>query len=94
MRAGPCAVERGSTIRLDTSKKGGEMKQQLVKGKRDEKAVTTQKDNPQEGALSDELQERIAKRAYELYLERGCREGCDVEDWVDAEREILTVPRG
>lgn len=69
------------------------MKQQLVKGKRDEKAVTTQKDHPQEGALS-ELQERIAKRAYALYLERGCREGCDVQDWVDAEREILTVPRG
>ena len=70
------------------------MKQQLVKGKHDEKAATTQKDPIQEGALSDELQERIAKRAYELYLERGRREGCDVEDWVDAEREILTVPRG
>jgi phosphoenolpyruvate synthase/pyruvate phosphate dikinase len=71
----------------------GDMKQQLVKGKRDEKAVTTQKDHPQEGALSDELQERIAKRAYDLYRERGCREGCALEDWVDAEREILTVPR-
>ncbi|SPP66339.1 DUF2934 domain-containing protein [Nitrospira lenta] len=70
------------------------MKQQLVQGKRDEKAVTSPEDNPQEGAFSDELQARIAKRAYELYLERGCREGCDVEDWVDAEREILTVPRG
>ena len=69
------------------------MKQQWLKGKHDEKAVTSQKDNPQEGALSDERQERIAKRAYELYLERGCREGCDVEDWVDAEQEILTVPR-
>ena len=69
------------------------MKQQLVKGKRDEKAVTTQKDNPQDGALSDELQERIAKRAYDLYRERGCLEGCALEDWVDAEREILTVPR-
>ena len=66
------------------------MKQHLVKGKRNENAVTTRKDNPQDG----ELQERIAKRAYELYLERGCREGCAVEDWVDAEREILTVSRG
>lgn len=92
--AGPCAVERGSTIRLDTSRRGGEMKQQFVKGKRDEKAVSARKDNPQEGALSDERQERIAKRAYELYLERGCREGCDVEDWVDAERDILALPRG
>ena len=54
------------------------MKQQFVKGKRDEKAVSAIKDNPQEGALTDERQERIAKRAYELYLERGCREGCDV----------------
>lgn len=70
------------------------MKQQLVKGKHDEKAVTTQKDKPQGSALSDEQRERIAKRAFELYLERGCREGCDVEDWVDAEREILTVSRG
>ena len=69
------------------------MKQQHLKGKRDEKDATTQKDNPQEGALSDELQERIAKRAYELYLERGYRDGCDAEDWVDAEREILTLPR-
>lgn len=69
------------------------MKQHLVKGKHNEKAVTTQRDNPQEGAVSDELQ-RIAKRAYELYLKRGCREGCAVEDWVDAEREILTVPQG
>lgn len=70
------------------------MKQQHLKSNSVEKAVTTQKDNPQESALSDELQERIAKRAYELYLERGCREGCGVEDWVDAEREILTLPRG
>ncbi len=70
------------------------MKQQLLKGKRDEKAVTTQEDHPQEGAVSDELRERIAKRAYELYLERGCREGCDVEDWEDAEREILPLPHG
>ena len=70
------------------------MKQHLLKGKQNEKAVTTQADKPQGTALSDELQERIAKRAYELYLDRGCREGCDVEDWVDAEQEILTVPHG
>ena len=68
------------------------MKQQHLKGKRDQKAVTTQKENPQEGASSDELRERIAKRAYELYLQRGCREGRAGEDWVDAEQEILTVP--
>lgn len=66
------------------------MKQQLLKGKHHEKALTTQEDKHLGSALSDELWERIAKRAYELYLERGCREGCALEDWVDAEREILT----
>ena len=36
-------------------------------------------------------QERIACRAYELYLERG--EQCDaLQNWLDAEREILGSP--
>ncbi|NOT23068.1 MAG: DUF2934 domain-containing protein [Nitrospiraceae bacterium] len=38
----------------------------------------------------DDLQERITTRAYELYVQRGRREGCALEDWVDAEREILS----
>jgi len=33
-------------------------------------------------------QQRIATRAYELYLDRGERPGGDLEDWLDAEREI------
>jgi len=69
------------------------MKHQHVKGKRDEKAITIEKDNPHEGALSNEQREHIAKRAYELYLERGCRDGCALEDWADAKREILTDNR-
>ena len=27
--------------------------------------------------------------AYERYVERDCREGCTLEDWLDAERETL-----
>jgi hypothetical protein len=30
----------------------------------------------------------IARRAYELYLSRGGEHGHDVEDWVQAEREL------
>ena len=30
----------------------------------------------------------IAKRAFELYCERGCQDGHDVEDWLRAEREL------
>ena len=69
------------------------MKQQRLKENYKESAITTQEEHPQEGALSDELRERIAERAYELYLQRGCREGYDLEDWADAEREILTLSR-
>ena len=31
----------------------------------------------------------IASRAFELYCQRGCQAGHDVEDWLQAERELL-----
>jgi Protein of unknown function (DUF2934). len=34
-------------------------------------------------------QEQIAKRAYEIWNERGRPSGCDVDHWVEAERELL-----
>ena len=37
---------------------------------------------------TDGLQGTIATRAYALYEERGYRQGCDLQDWLDAEREI------
>ena len=36
------------------------------------------------------IRECIAVRAYELYEARGRRDGHDVEDWISAEREILS----
>jgi len=38
----------------------------------------------------DDLPSLIAKRAYELYSERGYRDGSAVDDWLEAEREILS----
>ena len=35
------------------------------------------------------LHELIATRAYELYEIRGCVEGYDCEDWLEAERQVL-----
>jgi hypothetical protein len=35
---------------------------------------------------------RIAARAYELYLARGCAHGHDLEDWLAAERELSGRP--
>jgi hypothetical protein len=33
-------------------------------------------------------QEEIRRRAYELYLERGEQPGYDLDDWLQAEREL------
>ena len=40
--------------------------------------------------LSSKLRNRIATQAYALYQARGYRQGCDLQDWLDAEREILS----
>lgn len=45
----------------------------------------TQKGKP----AFDDLHARISARAYELYVQRGSRDGHAQEDWLDAEREIL-----
>jgi hypothetical protein len=35
------------------------------------------------------LEERIRRRAYELYVERGNQSGSELDDWVQAEEEVL-----
>jgi Protein of unknown function (DUF2934) len=51
---------------------------------------------PQGGASAElgkpafeDLHAHISCRAYELYLQRGCRDGHALEDWLDAEQEIV-----
>ena len=38
--------------------------------------------------LESSVQSRIARRAYERYLERGRVSGNEIDDWLQAEREI------
>ncbi len=40
-------------------------------------------------ATNEVRREEIELRAYVKYCERGCESGHDVDDWLDAEREIL-----
>jgi hypothetical protein len=35
------------------------------------------------------IQSTVAKRAYQIFEKRGCKHGCDLEDWVTAEKELL-----
>jgi len=38
---------------------------------------------------SDSLEERIQRRAHELYVDRGNQSGSELDDWLQAEEEIL-----
>jgi Protein of unknown function (DUF2934) len=39
------------------------------------------------------LEDRIHRRAYELYTQRGCQSGSGLDDWLQAEGEILRAER-
>jgi Protein of unknown function (DUF2934) len=39
-----------------------------------------------------EVQDAIARRAYDIYVQRGGQNGQDVEDWLKAEKEISSKP--
>ena len=55
------------------------------------KSTARQPDNQPTGQTqqsSENLQEQISRRAYELYLERG-EQSDAVQNWLDAEKEIL-----
>lgn len=36
-------------------------------------------------------EERIRRRAYELYLRRGNQPGSEIDDWLQAEEEVLSA---
>lgn len=40
------------------------------------------------------LREEIAKVAYELFESRGCVHGCDLDDWLEAEKIVLSQHAG
>ena len=52
----------------------------------DERTLTPEPESMQK--YSDEVRERIAKKAYELYEQRERQGGRDVEDWLKAEELV------
>lgn len=65
-----------------------ERKTPAPKQQKSEKAPA-QHPHPLPPSCCDNLQALIAKRAYELYSERGYQDGSPLDDWLIAEREIL-----
>ena len=43
---------------------------------------------PEQSQSTNSAATDIAQRAFELYCERGCQDGQDVDDWLQAEREL------
>lgn len=59
---------------------------------------TSQADTPQtapqsvgDTSVASPDRERIAMRAYELYLARGASDGAALDDWLTAEREVSST---
>jgi hypothetical protein len=48
----------------------------------------TQAETQEVAAGNSAPEEEIRLRAYEIYLERGQQPGSDVDDWLQAEREL------
>jgi len=42
------------------------------------------------GLLHSSREQEIRNRAYEIYLQRGGQSGYELEDWLQAERELTT----
>lgn len=78
-------TERGTCL----AKTGVKPKEGLIM---DEPIKNEQRDVPADRAAASSVElerEAVARRAYSLYEERGCCDGCDVDDWLQAEAEVL-----
>jgi Protein of unknown function (DUF2934) len=47
-----------------------------------------------EGLLHSTREQEIRIRAYEIYLQRGGQPGYELEDWLQAERELTSKEEG
>jgi hypothetical protein len=82
------AISGNSPVKKTASKVGVSMPQGARMAKKDNQSPEVSYPGPSM-ALSEELRERIAQRAYEIHQKRGGQHGSDWEDWLQAEREIL-----
>lgn len=66
----------------------------MARTKIDARTVTAADRAPKSLAQPSTVPNRdVACRAYDLYLARGCEHGHDVEDWLQADRELRNTRR-
>jgi hypothetical protein len=49
---------------------------------------------PSQQSAGQASDSEVAYRAYELFVARGCRHGGDLDDWLQAERELRNAGYG
>ena len=76
-------------MKSQTSSQRGEKQPYVPAGSQPAAVASLVKPAQQLRFSNEDLQERISARAYELYAQRGWREDHALDDWLDAEREIL-----
>lgn len=78
--------------RLKQDRKGERMKKKTAPAKAAtrpvKRAAASSARIKNHGPVQD-IQVRIAARAHELYVQRGCLDGYHLHDWLEAEQEIL-----
>jgi hypothetical protein len=57
-------------------------------GSKEPQATSTQAEMREVSVGNPASDEEIRRRAYEIYLERGEQPGRDLDDWLQAEREL------
>jgi Protein of unknown function (DUF2934) len=67
-------------------------KEKSMSPKPQQNGSTEAEETPTQAATGDVSapDEEIRRRAYEIYLERGEQQGRDLDDWLQAERELET----
>ena len=82
--------ENHTAMNVEPLRQTKKTKPQSPTSKPAQAAASTPARTRQRVSQCDDLQALIAKRAYELYCERGYRQGCSLDDWLEAERDILS----
>ena len=62
-----------------------EVKKIVVKNKSNEKVAPAKCEKPLDANI---FAQRVEKKAYELFEQRGCQSGHDWDDWLEAERIV------
>lgn len=60
-----------------------------MSGNRSRKTTLKNAGRPGERAVRMDTRQRIADRAYAIFIERGRPHGSDLEHWLEAERQVL-----